>query len=372
MEEDSKAARVEKAEKFAAALLAQEEAKRVRQAKRAAGKTAKDELKGGANKFADDIAAEADSEAKKRKKPSKTATATANTSAGESSSPPEPWDVIAQEKVLNVECAKAKAAHLADPSNAALAASYSAAKAAFREHQQAKMARVAVWRCEICKVSMPESGKALHENGKTHKKRAAASAAVTGEVTAAAAAAANQAAGRPVALACGKPSPLAAMDPSAWFECRLCGCTGARASQPTHASGKKHQAKLSEVLQLWKGGSGLKAGDWVCVQHGWHAQLNYASKDMCHREGCEATKADGLSYEEVRELERADRQDKAARAVVRPTSGDLDLSCRDCESSFTFTAKEQAFYAEKGYAKPSRCLECRSKKRQRQSSSAEA
>lgn len=39
---------------------------------------------------------------------------------------------------------------------------------------------------------------------------------------------------------------------------------------------------------------------------------------------------------------------------------DKMLTCRDCGSEFAFTASEQEFYAEKGFAnEPGRCPECR-------------
>lgn len=45
---------------------------------------------------------------------------------------------------------------------------------------------------------------------------------------------------------------------------------------------------------------------------------------------------------------------------------DKDLVCKECGANFTFTASEQAFYAEKGFQNdPSRCPECRAaRKRQ--------
>ncbi|KLU64303.1 MULTISPECIES: zinc-ribbon domain containing protein [Desulfosporosinus] len=40
---------------------------------------------------------------------------------------------------------------------------------------------------------------------------------------------------------------------------------------------------------------------------------------------------------------------------------DKILTCKDCGSEFTFTASEQEFYAEKGFAnEPGRCPKCRS------------
>src|SRR5512146_1626195 len=39
---------------------------------------------------------------------------------------------------------------------------------------------------------------------------------------------------------------------------------------------------------------------------------------------------------------------------------DKTLTCRDCGREFTFTASEQEFFAQKGFAnEPSRCPECR-------------
>lgn len=46
------------------------------------------------------------------------------------------------------------------------------------------------------------------------------------------------------------------------------------------------------------------------------------------------------------------------------TYQDQTLTCADCSGSFIFTAGEQQFYAEKGFANtPKRCNDCRSKKR---------
>ncbi|MBP2634413.1 MAG: CxxC-x17-CxxC domain protein [Firmicutes bacterium] len=45
---------------------------------------------------------------------------------------------------------------------------------------------------------------------------------------------------------------------------------------------------------------------------------------------------------------------------------DKELSCKECGVAFTFSASEQAFYAEKGFQNdPSRCPDCRAaRKRQ--------
>lgn len=38
---------------------------------------------------------------------------------------------------------------------------------------------------------------------------------------------------------------------------------------------------------------------------------------------------------------------------------DLILKCADCKDEFTFTEKDQKFFAEKGYQAPKRCKACR-------------
>jgi len=44
---------------------------------------------------------------------------------------------------------------------------------------------------------------------------------------------------------------------------------------------------------------------------------------------------------------------------------DKTLVCKDCGQSFTFTASEQEFYAEKGFTnEPQRCKTCRAARKQ--------
>jgi len=48
------------------------------------------------------------------------------------------------------------------------------------------------------------------------------------------------------------------------------------------------------------------------------------------------------------------------------TYQDIELTCADCGCNFVFSAEEQQFYAEKGFASPKRCNACRSaRKKQR-------
>lgn len=42
---------------------------------------------------------------------------------------------------------------------------------------------------------------------------------------------------------------------------------------------------------------------------------------------------------------------------------DMTLICKDCEEEFIFTARDQEFYAEKGFTNPLRCKPCRDKRK---------
>ena len=42
---------------------------------------------------------------------------------------------------------------------------------------------------------------------------------------------------------------------------------------------------------------------------------------------------------------------------------DQQLTCRDCAQGFAWTAGEQSFYAQKGLSAPTRCKDCRAKKK---------
>ncbi len=42
---------------------------------------------------------------------------------------------------------------------------------------------------------------------------------------------------------------------------------------------------------------------------------------------------------------------------------DKTLTCADCGAEFIFTAKEQAYYAERGFMAPKRCKPCREAKK---------
>ena len=46
-----------------------------------------------------------------------------------------------------------------------------------------------------------------------------------------------------------------------------------------------------------------------------------------------------------------------------PQGSDQTLVCVDCGAQFTFSARDQAFYQERGYQAPRRCKTCRDKRK---------
>ena len=42
---------------------------------------------------------------------------------------------------------------------------------------------------------------------------------------------------------------------------------------------------------------------------------------------------------------------------------DRTVVCRDCNQEFTFTEGEQQFFAERGFSEPTRCPDCRRKRK---------
>ena len=42
---------------------------------------------------------------------------------------------------------------------------------------------------------------------------------------------------------------------------------------------------------------------------------------------------------------------------------DRTLNCRDCQQPFTFTEGEQQFFSQRGFTEPTRCPDCRRKRK---------
>jgi hypothetical protein len=42
---------------------------------------------------------------------------------------------------------------------------------------------------------------------------------------------------------------------------------------------------------------------------------------------------------------------------------DRTLTCRDCQQEFTFTEGEQQFFSQRGFTEPTRCPDCRRKRK---------
>ena len=57
-------------------------------------------------------------------------------------------------------------------------------------------------------------------------------------------------------------------------------------------------------------------------------------------------------------------ESKPTAPVVEPTDQNQQLTCVGCGDSFTFTVRDQQFFAQKGFAPPKRCRTCAAKKRE--------
>jgi len=53
--------------------------------------------------------------------------------------------------------------------------------------------------------------------------------------------------------------------------------------------------------------------------------------------------------------------------IVKVTGETINISCKDCNRSFEFTAGDQEFYAAHGFHMPVRCHSCRQNKRDKDS-----
>lgn len=53
------------------------------------------------------------------------------------------------------------------------------------------------------------------------------------------------------------------------------------------------------------------------------------------------------------------------------TYQDKELTCADCRSKFLWSAKDQEFFAERGFSEPKRCKECRQAKKEQRDSGGE-
>ena len=50
-------------------------------------------------------------------------------------------------------------------------------------------------------------------------------------------------------------------------------------------------------------------------------------------------------------------------------SEDKEITCKDCNQSFVFTAGEQDFFQERGFSEPIRCKPCRDVRKSQKSDS---
>lgn len=64
--------------------------------------------------------------------------------------------------------------------------------------------------------------------------------------------------------------------------------------------------------------------------------------------------------EVVVEVEPVKEEIEEIKEEVKETK-DITIKCKKCENDFVWTVRDQEFYKEKGFYKPSYCKECRKK-----------
>lgn len=74
----------------------------------------------------------------------------------------------------------------------------------------------------------------------------------------------------------------------------------------------------------------------------------------------EQAKATANAKPVATEKKNKDRGPREDRPAPLP---DMNLSCMDCGSGFTFTGRDQSFFKKNGWDQPSRCTECRDLKK---------
>ena len=78
----------------------------------------------------------------------------------------------------------------------------------------------------------------------------------------------------------------------------------------------------------------------------------------------------GFGFEKMEEEKQAEEQLPIVNEEVTPVieevkqpeePKDITIKCKKCENDFVWTVRDQEFYKEKGFYKPSYCKDCRKK-----------
>lgn len=70
---------------------------------------------------------------------------------------------------------------------------------------------------------------------------------------------------------------------------------------------------------------------------------------------------DGFDKMEEEQEEVQVVKEEIPEVKEEPKMKDITIKCKKCEKEWVWTVKEQEFYKEKGFFKPSYCKECRKK-----------
>ena len=69
----------------------------------------------------------------------------------------------------------------------------------------------------------------------------------------------------------------------------------------------------------------------------------------------------GDGFDKMEEEVQAPIVEEVKEEPKEPVMKDITLKCKKCEKDFIWTIKDQQFYKEKGFFRPSYCKDCRKK-----------
>jgi len=114
-----------------------------------------------------------------------------------------------------------------------------------------------------------------------------------------------------------------------------------------------------EVYELYKGFSGERRERLQQVADQLGISFKVARRRLRNYEAMNNIKPETTAPPRKK---AAPRDDSARGAIVAVEGGDFvdrTLTCADCGEEFLFSAREQAFFAEKGFQTPKRCRSCK-------------
>ena len=86
-------------------------------------------------------------------------------------------------------------------------------------------------------------------------------------------------------------------------------------------------------------------------------------KEMAKEEAAAKAKAAAEEAKKPKAAGGGGNRNQKPKGDRPPLPKDIELSCGDCSSPFTFSGKDQAFFTKNGWTQPVRCADCRDAKK---------